>query len=264
MIDFETLLIERVGAVATVTMNRPESMNAFNSVLRRELLVAARELNLDTSIHVVVLTGAGRAFGAGADLAEEQGEGMGLGPEVEDQLEYEYKPGVLAIAESSKVWIAAVNGPCAGISYSYAMACDMVVMADSAFLYQPFAAIGLIPDGGSTWLLSRLVGPRRAFELMICGEKVTAEKAVALGLANHCFDDDGFKEQAAQFAQTIASKSPLALRYTKEALRISGNSHLGDAISAEAKLQKLCIDSDDCKGAINAFLAKKTYVWQGH
>lgn len=263
MADYESVIVERHGAVAILTMNRPDKMNTFNAALRRDMCSAARELNLDTSIQVVLLTGAGRAFGAGADLTESQGDGLGGGAEVQDQLEYEYKPGVLAIAESSKVWIAAINGPCAGVSYSYAMACDMVVMAESAFLYQPFASIGLVPDGGSTWLLTRLVGSRKAFELMITGEKLVAEDAVKLGLANQVFGDNEFLQEATAYAQTIASKSPLALRYTKEAIKIAHNATLAESISTEARLQKACIDSDDCKNAIAAFLNKEKYTWQG-
>ena len=263
MSEFETVTIESDGPVATLTMNRPDKMNTFNTALRRDVLAAARQLNLNDSIRVVVLTGAGRAFGAGADLSESQAVGIGGGSEVQDQLEHEYKPGVLAIAESPKVWIAAINGPCAGISYSYAMACDIALMAESSFLYQPFANIGLIPDGGSTWLLSRLVGPRKAFELMIGGEKVGASLACELGLANQVLSDTSFREDSALYAQNIASKSPLALRYTKEALRIAGDSTLSEAISTEARLQKLCIDSEDCGAAVSAFFARETYEWQG-
>ena len=263
MSEFETVTVERHGPVAILTMNRPDKMNTFNAALRRDFLLAARELNLDETVRVVVLTGAGRAFGAGADLSEAQGEGLGDGIDVQDQLEFEYKPGVLAIAESRKVWIAAINGACAGVSYSYAMACDMVLMAESAFLYQPFATIGLIPDGGSTWLLSRLLGSRKAFELMITGEKVQAEQAVSLGLANRVLPNETFADEAAAFAKDIATKSPLALQYTKEALRLSGESNLADAISLEAKLQRICVDSEDCKGAIEAFFKKQPYTWQG-
>lgn len=263
MTEYESVIVERNGSVAVLTMNRPEKMNTFNAALRRDLCAAARALNLDTSVQVVVLTGAGRAFGAGADLSEAQGDGLGGGAEVQDQLEYEYKPGVLAIAESSKVWIAAINGPCAGVSYSYAMACDMVVMASSAFLYQPFATIGLVPDGGSTWLLSRLVGSRKAFELMITGEKLGAQDAVRLGLANQVFDNDQFLNSAMAYAENIASKSPLALRYTKEAIKIAHDASLAESISAEARLQKICVDSDDCKNAIAAFFNKESYTWQG-
>lgn len=260
---FESLIIERDGPVARLIFNRPDKLNTFNSVMRREFVDAARALNLDDSVRAVVLTGAGRAFGAGADLSENPGGGLGMGDQVEDYLNYEFKPGVLAIANSPKPWIAAINGPCAGVSYSYAMACDLVVMADDAYLYQPFASIGLIPDGGSTWLLHKLVGNRRAFELMILGEKLSAEKAESFGMANRIFPADSFADSVAAFATDIASRSPLALRYTKEALKIATTASLDESITAEAALQKLCIDSEDSAGAVQAFFAKQPYEWKG-
>ena len=143
------------------------------------------------------------------------------------------------------------------------MACDLVLMSDSAYLYQPFAAIGLIPDGGSTWLLQKLVGSRRAYELMVLGEKVGAEKALEWGLANRVFPADSFADEVASFAEDLAGRSPLALRYTKEALRFATTASLGDTIVREAQLQEVCIASEDCPNAVAAFFSKETYVWQG-
>ena len=243
MSEYETLNVTCSGAVARVAFNRPGSLNAMNGPMRRELFAAARELNLDDSIRVVVLTGEGRAFGAGADLAED------AGAQTRDDLIHEFKPGVLAIAEAPKVWVAAINGPCAGISYSYAMACDLVLMSEDAYLYQPFSAIGLIPDGGSTWLLQKLLGSRRAYELMVLGEKVAAGKALDWGLANRVFAKEDFAEQVQAFAEDLAGRSPLALRYTKEALRFAATASLGDTITREAQLQEVC--------------NKKPYQWQG-
>jgi len=263
MSEYNTLLIEREGSVARLSFNRPEKLNTFNGEMRREFADAARKLNLDDSVRVVVLTGAGRAFGAGADLSENPGGGLGNGATVEDYLNYEFKPGVLAIANAPKAWIAAINGPCAGVSYSYAMACDMVVMAEDTYLYQPFAAIGLIPDGGSTWLLTKLIGSRRAFELMILGEKLKAEAAREWGLVNRVLPSEGFAEAAMAFAQDIATRSPLAIRYTKEALKNAATTDLSDAISKEAALQRFCIESEDASNAVKAFFAKEDYKWQG-
>jgi len=264
MPEFDTLNVSRDGAVARVAFNRPASLNAMNGQMRRELFAAARELNLDESIRVVILTGEGRAFGAGADLAEDTGSGgLMVGSQTRDDLIHEFKPGVLAIAEGPKVWVAAVNGPCAGISYSYAMACDLVVMAEDAYLYQPFSAIGLIPDGGSTWLLQKLLGSRRAYELMVLGEKLGAEKALDWGLANRVFATDSFTDDVQLFAQDLAARSPLALRYTKEALRFAVTASLGDTITREAQLQEVCISSEDCPNAVAAFFEKKAYAWKG-
>lgn len=263
MTDFSALKVEREGAVARLIFNRPEKLNTFNTAMRQEFVTAARQLNLDKDIRVVVLTGAGRAFGAGADLSENPDDGLGDGAGVEDILNHEYKPGVLAIANSPKPWIAAINGPCAGISYSYAMACDLIVMAENAFLYQPFAAIGLIPDGGSTWLLSRLIGHRRAFELMVLGEKLSAGQALDWGMINRVYSDQEFATRAGEFARDLASRSPLAIRHTKEALKAASTATLDEAISIEAAMQKFCIDSEDAANAVEAFITKRTASWNG-
>ena len=263
MSDYETILIEREGRVARVSFNRPDKLNSFNGTMRREFLRAAQEVNADTDIWVVLLTGAGRAFGAGADLSDTSEPSPNGAEGVEDQLNAEYKPGVLAIHHARKPWIAAVNGPCAGISYSYAMACDLMVMAESAYLFQPFVGIGLVPDGGATWLLPSFVGAKRAYELMAFGEKLGAEKAVEWGLANRVLPDDDFAGHAMTFAQELAGRSPLGLRYAKEALAFGAAHNLGDTISKEAGLQVSCIGSDDSKEAIKAFFEKRQPDWQG-
>ena len=263
MSDYDTILVERAGQGARVSFNRPEKLNSFNVTQRREFVRAAQEVNADRDIWVVVLTGAGRAFGAGADLSDTAESGFSGAEGVEDQLNAEYKPGVLAIHHARKPWVAAVNGPCAGISYSYAMACDLVLMAESSYLYQPFVGIGLVPDGGATWLLPHLIGSKRAYELMALGEKVSAEKAVEWGLANRVLADDDFAQASMAFAQDLSERSPLALRYTKEALNFSAAHNLSDTISKEAALQSICIGSADSKEAITAFFEKRTPAWKG-
>ena len=151
MSALETVTIERHDQVALVSLNRPDSLNAFSAELRRDLAAAVNEVNADDGIRVVVLTGIGRAFSAGADLMEVQGDDF----DVRSQLNNEYKPVLMAISESSKPWISAVNGAAAGIGSAFAMVCDLTVMAEDAFIYQAFAAIGLVPDGGATWHLAR-------------------------------------------------------------------------------------------------------------
>ena len=264
MTTFETLVVSRTGPMARIAFNRPDTLNAMNTLMRRELLAAARELNLDDSIRVIELTGEGRAFGAGADLAEDDGQGgLMMGERTRDALINEFGPAVTAIADAPKLWVAAINGPCAGISYSYAMACDLVVMAESAFLYQPFAGIGLVPDGGSTWLTERLIGSRLALEMMLMGEKVSSSKALQLGMVNRVFSDDTFRDQTAEFVSDLASRSPLAARYTKEALRYAATSTLAETITKEAHLQEKCINSEDSPNAVAAFFEKRTYEWKG-
>jgi len=261
MSDYTTIEIERTGHVALVTLNRPDNLNAFDTALRQEFVRAAREVNNDPDVRVVVLTGAGRAFSAGADLAEDGGVVDGHG--TEDMLNSDYKFGILAVAEGPKPWISAVNGPCAGIGTAYAMACDLMVMADDAYLYQAFAAIGLVPDGGATWQLARALGRKKAYELIVTGEKLSADNAEQLGLCNRVVPAGELVEQAIVWAEQIAAKAPLAMRYAKESLNFAMENNLSDVVTNEARLQHLCIDSEDAKEGAVAFLQKRQPAFKG-
>ena len=261
MTDYKTLTVARTGAVALLSFNRPNNLNAFDTAMRREFVVAARELNKDEAIRVVVLTGSGRAFSAGADLAEDGG--IMDGQLTEDMLNQDYKPGLLAIADAPKPWISAVNGPCAGIGTAYAMACDLMVMADDAYLYQAFAAIGLVPDGGATWQLARTLGRKRAYELIVTGEKLPAARCAELGLCNRVVPAAGLTDQAVAWGAEIAGKAPLAMRYAKESLNFAMENSLGDVISNEARLQHICVDSEDAREGGLAFLQKRKPAFTG-
>jgi 2-(1,2-epoxy-1,2-dihydrophenyl)acetyl-CoA isomerase len=261
MSDYETILIERRDAVALVSLNRPDALNSFDSKLRRDLRNAVREVNDDPAVRVVVLTGAGRAFSAGADLTEmPSGDGHFR---VEDQLNGEYKPALMEIHEAPKPWISAINGPCAGIGSALGMVCDLTVMADNAFIYQAFAAIGLVPDGGATWHLARLLGRKRAYEVIATGEKIKADKCLEWGLCNRVVPADSLVEETMAWAQEIAGRAPLSLRYAKQALNDALEDTVADTISAEAKLQHICINSEDAAEGSAAFLQKRAPDWKG-
>jgi len=262
MSEYETALVTRKGAVAVVTLERPDALNSFNASLRRDILWAIREVNGDDDIRVVVLTGAGRAFSAGADLQEQQTD-----PEhfrVEDQLNGEYKPALMAITQAPKPWISAVNGPCAGIGSAFAMACDLTVMADDAFIYQAFTAISLVPDGGATWHLVRTLGRKRAFEVIATGEKISAQKCLDWGLCNRVVPADELLEQTMSWAAELAGKAPLALRYAKQALNEAIENSVGETISNEAVLQHICMESEDAIEGVTAFIEKRAPVWKGY
>jgi 2-(1,2-epoxy-1,2-dihydrophenyl)acetyl-CoA isomerase len=263
MNDFSTVRIDRDGPVAVVTLNRPDSLNSFNGELRREFLAAARAVNADPAIRVVVLTGEGRAFCAGADLSEGLSPDDGGGHATEAMLNDEYKPAVLAITQSRKPWIAAVNGAAAGIGSAYALACDLSVMGEGAYLYQAFVAIGLVPDGGATWHLARTLGPLRAFDMMTSGEKIPAARCVELGLANRVVADDALVDSAVAWANELAGKAPLALEYIKKSLAFAMENDLPSVIANEASLQHSCVDSDDAKEGVMAFLEKRQANWSG-
>ena len=259
--SFQTVTIEQDGAVALVSLNRPEALNSFNATLRRELHGAVEQVNADESVRVVVLTGSGRAFSAGADLQEVPESGSDFS--VESQLNDEYKPILLGIAQAPKPWISAVNGACAGIGSSFAMACDLTVMADNAYMYQAFTAISLVPDGGATWHLVRTLGRKRAYEVIVSGEKISAQKCLEWGLCNQVVPADELVSHTLGWAGELSEKAPLALRYAKEALNAAIENSVDDTISTEARLQAICIDSEDAKEGVLAFMEKRPPVWQG-
>jgi 2-(1,2-epoxy-1,2-dihydrophenyl)acetyl-CoA isomerase len=256
---YETVTVERHGAVAVVSLNRPDVLNAFNSALMRDLLSAVEEVNQDDSIRVGVLTGEGRAFSAGADL----GETIPEGETVIDQLNLGYKPILMAITDAPQPWISAVNGAAAGIGSAFAMNCDLTVMADNGYIYQAFTAIGLIPDGGACWHLARTLGRKRAYELIVSGDKMYGQQCLDLGLCNRVVAADALLSDTLAWAQELAQKSPLSLRHAKAALNDAMTHSVADTISNEADLQHLCITSDDAKEGVIAFLQKRAPEWKG-
>jgi 2-(1,2-epoxy-1,2-dihydrophenyl)acetyl-CoA isomerase len=261
MSKYQAVLVERHGETAVVSLNRPESLNAFDAQLRRELRLAVREVNDDPAVKVAVLTGAGRAFCAGADLAESAESAENF--RVEDQLNGEYKPVLLEMNSAPMPWIAAVNGAAAGIGSAFAMNCDLIVMAEDAYIYQAFTAIGLVPDGGATWHLVRTLGRQRAYEVIVSGEKIRAQKCLDWGLCNRVVPAAELMEQTLVWASELATKSPLALRYAKQALNNAIEHSVGDSISYEASLQHICVNSSDAKEGIASFLEKRAPRWQG-
>ena len=259
MSQYENLTVERDGPIAVVSFNRPGTLNAIEAGIRREMLLAFNEVNEDDSVRVVILTGQGRAFCAGADLTEKNPEGF----DVEVMLNTEYKDAMLAITNAPKPWISAVNGPAAGIGSAFAMNCDLTVMADNAYLYQAFAAISLIPDGGATWHLTRTLGKKKAYELIALGEKLRADKCLELGLCNRVVPADQLMEEAMALANELVGKAPLSLRYAKETVNAAMMESVDQTISHEATLQKICMNSEDAREGAVAFLKKRAPVFKG-
>lgn len=259
MSQYENMRVERDGAIAVVSFNRPDSLNAIEAGIRREFLEAANEVNADDSIRVVILTGEGRAFCAGADLTEKNPEGF----DVEVMLNTEYKDALMAITHAPKPWISAVNGAAAGIGSAFAMNCDLTVMADNGYLYQAFAAISLIPDGGAHWHLVQTLGKKKAYELIALGEKLKAVDCLALGLCNRVVPADQLMAEAKALATELAGKAPLSLRYAKEALHAATVQPLDETISNEARLQKICMNSEDAREGALAFLQKRAPEFKG-
>lgn len=255
----DTVTYESSGAVATISLNRPDSLNSFDADLRADLQAATGQARKDTVIRAVVLTGAGRCFSAGADLKA----GFKTGEQVEKMLLEEYKPSLINIAEMEKPVISAINGFAAGIGLSYAMICDLSVMGENAFLLSPFSTIGLVPDGGSTWLLSNGLGYKRAYEMAVENERVSAQRCLNMGIVNKIVPDEELLTTAQNWAAALAEKAPLALARTKKLMRQASGIDYADAITNEAALQHLCIESADSREGITAFLEKRAPVFKG-
>ena len=246
------------GAVATVAMNRPDALNAFTTELSQELQLALEKAADDASVRGVVLTGEGRCFSAGADLK------AGFeGRRVSGKLQYEYRPVLSAIASMPKPVIAAVPGSAAGIGMSTALYCDLVIMADDAFLLSPFTTISLVPDGGLNWILVRHLGYHRAYQLSIESERIPAERCVDLGLANRSVPAAELQRAAQEWAQSLAKRAPLSLAATKKAMRFAMDNDWASAYNLEAELQQTCRDSDDCVEGVQAFFDKREPDFKG-
>lgn len=257
--SYETVEVSRDGAVATVLMNRPESVNSINDQMRMDLAAALQSVAKDSSIRAVVLAGAGRLFCAGADLTS----GMVDGDGVEDFLRSEYRPSFDAISAMRKPVISAVNGSAAGIGLSLALACDLGVMADNAFLLSPFATIGLVPDGGATWFLVRQLGYHRAYQLAIECERIPAQRAIDLGLLNRIAPSGEAITAAQSWAAELATRAPYSLAATKRAMRLAMHASYDETYSLEASLQNMCIDSDDFTEGVAAFFEKRPASFKG-
>ena len=255
----DTVLYETQGAVATITLNRPESLNSFDKEMRADMIDATNQAKTDSSIRAVVVTGAGRCFSAGADLKA----GFKTGEEVEKLLLEEYKLSLVNIAEMEKPVISAINGFAAGIGLSYAMVCDLSIMPESAFLLSPFSTIGLIPDGGATWLMVNGMGYKRAYETAIENNRVPAQRCLEMGIINKVVADDSLLSDAQEWAESLAKKAPLALGRTKKMMRQASSLSYADAITSEAALQHLCFDSKDSHEGITAFLEKRPAEFTG-
>jgi 2-(1,2-epoxy-1,2-dihydrophenyl)acetyl-CoA isomerase len=256
----EALLVERRGRVAVVTMNRPEFLNGFNTALRLALRDAMDEVEKDESVRAVVLTGAGRGFSSGADLKSEP---MTSGAVVERMINEEFGASLRAIARMPKPVIAAVNGLASGIGGSIALACDLVVMGAGAFFHVPFQKIGLVPDGGLTWLLTDRLGHRRAFELAVTGERVPAQQCLEWGLCNRVVPDEQVVTAAVAWAEELSDAAPISLGYMKQLLRSAPDMGFEQTIRAEARLQAPCIDSQDFVEGVNAFREKRPAKFTG-
>lgn len=253
MNDYETVLYDQDDKVAIITINRPDAMNSFNTELRRDLLAAFQRAASDQGVRAVVLTGEGRSFSAGADLKSS----LATERSVEEQLQQEYRPVLECIMQMDQPVIAAVGGSAAGIGLSFALACDLLIMGDNAFLLSPFSTISLVPDGGLNWLLVSQLGYRRAFQLSIEAERIDAARCVELGLANRVAPAEQLQSAVLDWAHELAERAPLSLAATKKAMRHAAASDWASTFDVEAPLQLKLRASEDCAEGVQAFFEKR-------
>ena len=255
MAEVET---SREDAVLTITLNRPDVLNAFNSEMHRALAGALKEARA-ADVRAVVLTGAGRGFCVGQDLTEFREAPGDIGARLRES----YHPNVLAIRALEKPVIAAVNGAAAGAGLSIASVCDLRIAADSATFVPAFINIGLVPDSGGSYFVTRILGPARAFEWLASGRKLTAAEAHAWGLVSEVVEADALAVRAAEIAAQFAALPTRGIGMTKRLIDHAVTSSLEDQLEREAQLQAAATQTDDFKEGVAAFLEKRSPEFRG-
>jgi enoyl-CoA hydratase len=258
MAEQPTVLIEAGDQVAVITVNRPEQRNAVNTAARRELLAAFAAIEADDTVQVVVLAGAGQTFVAGADVTEFAGRSP-----LEQVRASQLLPVFSALDALSKPAIAAIDGYCLGGGCELAMACDIRIASDRARFGQPEIMLGILPGGGGTQRLPRLIGAGAAYKMLYLGEMITAAEAHRLGLVDEVVAPDALLARARALAAAIAKKSPIALRLIKQAVRASMRVSLDDGLRLESALLGLAFSSADKTEGISAFLEKREPRFSG-
>ena len=258
--SFDNLLVEREGAVAVVTINRPKVRNALNGQTMRELRQAMEELQQDASVRAIVLTGAGeKAFVAGADINE-----LAVLSPVEGKEHARSGQSVLDFIENlGKPVVAAINGFALGGGCELAMACTLRIAADTAQLGQPEINLGIMPGYAGSQRLPRLVGKGLALEMLLTGDMITADRAHAIGLVNRVVPAGDLLTEAKKLAAMLASKAPVATRYIIEAVNHGGDMSAADGEFLEATLFGLVATTDDMREGTQAFLDKRQPAWKG-
>ena len=264
MTDEKILLTEKQGNVGIITLNRPDKLNSFNDELTFQLQDALKEMEKDKEVRAIILTGAGRGFCAGQDLQSRSiAQEMGQRPSLGDSIKRRYNPIVTKLRRMEKPIIAAVNGVAAGAGASVAFACDFRIVTDKTSFIQSFTKVGLIPDSGATFVLPRLIGVTRAFELMLSADKLTAEEALRLGVVNKVVTDEELMKEALALAERLAAGPTKAFGLTKRAVNKAIFDDLEELLEYEANLQEIAGRSDDFEEGVKAFVEKRPAQYKG-
>ncbi len=266
MSEYETVNVHREGAAATIELNRPETLNAWNAQLGHDLLAAITAVAEDDAVRAVVVTGAGRAFSAGADLRDlsgrEERTPQGV-PDVRRVLTERYHPIITTIRTMPKPVLAAVNGPAVGIGLSLALAADLVIAAESAYLLLAFVNIGLVPDGGSSLFVPTRVGFARATEMAMLGERIPAAQALDWGLVNRVVPDDAFAGEVAALRDRLAAGPTRSYAGTKRQLNHWLYARMEEQLELEADVQQEMVGSPDFAEGVAAFIQKRPPAFGG-
>ncbi len=256
---FENVLIEKRGRIAIVTVNRPDKLNALNIATRKEILIAFEQLKHDDEVRVVIITGAGeKSFIAGADISEFAGMTALKQREV-------MKGGRAfdSVEDFPKPVIAMINGFALGGGCELAMSCDIRIASTKAKLGQPEIKLGIIPGGGGTQRMTRLIGEGKAMELILTGDMITAEEAKQLGLVNQVFAPEELEAKTMELANRIADLSPVALAMAKASVKNASRMNLREGLDAEIDLFALCFSSEDKEEGVRAFIEKRKAEFKG-
>jgi len=262
--SYEHILISEADSILTITLNRPDKLNAFIGHMRRDLAEALEHAGSDRSVRVVVITGAGRAFCAGGDIAfmaelmqrrdaEEFARILGAGRRV-----------ITAIRQMTKPVIASINGPASGAGCNLAFACDLRIASDTATFSQSFAKVGLHPDWGGTYFLPRLVTPNKACEMFFLGDAIDAAEAARLGIVNQVVAPEELENATLQLAERLRAAPPIALAAAKHAVYMSEGADLEEMLRYETEAQLRCFESDDGHEGVRASLEKRDPKFTGH